>query len=84
MSNDHEFKLRPALEIQKAHDLLVGIILGEVFPTAPEEVKDHAKTCASVLCWVLHHDHNESFGTLITNLEANLQKAGYTIERLNN
>lgn len=73
--------MRTQEEIQRAHDLLVGFILAdEDGPTAP--VPDLIlRTTASVLCWTLHHDHNEAFASLLHNLEAVLGAAGIALTR---
>lgn len=70
--------MRSAAEIQRAHDILVAMLVGEVpRPQGKEEV---LVSTASVLCWVLKHDHNPTFETLIANLEKGLQELGYTLE----
>lgn len=76
--------IRPALEIQMAHDALVGILApspGE--PTVRiKENLDHDQLlamtmAAEVLCWVLLHDHNqpnqfaENLAMLLKELAAN-------------
>jgi hypothetical protein len=55
--------MRSADEIQFAHDVLVGIILGEAeLRGATKEDLKNITNAAAVLCWVLRHDHNTSFG----------------------
>lgn len=66
---------RPPMEIQRAHDLLVGIILGET-PVTREEIKKQCSPPASVLCWVLQHDHNKAFGELLERIEQALSSMG--------
>lgn len=63
-------------EIQWAHDLLVGIILGEAPIRASAEIKTAVSHMASVLCWVLDHDHNTEFVDMLTELEAATTTAG--------
>jgi hypothetical protein len=63
-------------EIQRAHDMLVGIILGEApvkFSPATIEV---LVGCTDVLCWVLDHDHNQSFKAALLKLEAEITRHG--------
>jgi hypothetical protein len=83
MMNNPEFApdpaLRPAMEIQRAHDLLVGIILGEVPELEiTDEIRDKLSAAASVLCWVLKHDHNLRFQELLDALEKAGEKVGYS------
>jgi len=65
-------------EIQRAHDLLTGIILGEA-PNPFEENPQAIETLqewASVLCWVLGHDHNLHFPQNLEQIEKELRARG--------
>ena len=76
--------MRSELEIQRAHDLLVGITLQEG-PTANGKAKPvNIAIAASVLCWVLEHDHNPTFGDNLARLEKWVESQGFTLERHNN
>jgi hypothetical protein len=35
-----------------------------------------------VLCWVLHHDHNETFAKNVADIETGMAAAGYVLEDL--
>lgn len=61
--------MRTEDEIQEAHDLLVGLVLGEARLQEgwTPESKAAVHSAADVLCWVLKHDHNRTF-------EGNLEK----------
>ena len=76
-------KIRDALEIQKAHDMIVAIILDDVPEEmhATEEQKQALAKMASVLCWVLHHDHNVAFVDLMMQIEQIANDMGVVIER---
>lgn len=69
---------RPALEVQRAHDLLVGIIL---LP-GPAKPPPDMIAAADVLCWVLKHDHNKTFAGNLVALETFMHSAGYSLEEL--
>lgn len=72
------------MEIQRAHDVLLGVILKEV-PAAlsPETVRGIHAAC-DALCWVLEHDHNAKFGRNLAALESAAESAGFTLGRRNN
>jgi hypothetical protein len=53
-------------EIQIAHDRLIGILLGEAPVSINEKTRQIMTANVDVLCWVLNHDHNETFAN---NLE---------------
>ncbi len=57
-------------EIQKAHDMVVAIILGDVTMPLGEMERFALMESAGVLCWLLGHDHNEAFATNLHNIEA--------------
>lgn len=65
-------------EIQRAHDLLVGCILGEApLPRPMDEMeKEKIGVMASVLCWVLQHSHNPLFGDYLARFETELKANG--------
>ncbi len=70
--------LRTEAEIQRAHDLLVGVILGEAGVGLVDRQHTTLSIAASVLCWALQHDHNIQFGTLLRELEQEIKdKTGY-------
>lgn len=71
---------REPMEIQRAHDLLVGIVLGET-PITDEETKTEAGGIAGVLCWVLKHEHNKTFGDLLEQIEGELHEMGAILRK---
>ena len=72
-------QLRDAAEIQYAHDLLVQLLLSEE-ETRREVITENMDrtidNMACVLCWCLHHDHNEDFPTLMRMIEERLAALG--------
>jgi hypothetical protein len=66
-------------ELQRAHDLLVGIMLGDVPSESRRDPSIHA--AAEVLCWALHHDHNTAFTTKLHVIEQELRARGFVLER---
>jgi hypothetical protein len=71
-------------EVQKAHDSLVMIILGDVPNVMKEEEMVQLRSAASVLCWVLEHEHNPTFGKVLEYIEDELRKLGYVLEDTSN
>lgn len=71
-------KLRSAEDVQKAHDRIVGILLGEA--PRPEGVCLTAlQQVATVLCWVLEHDHNDAFAKLLARIEKEHAELGIVL-----
>jgi hypothetical protein len=68
--------MRSEEEITRAHDLLVGAITGDCGVKIPPDSEQIVAHWASVLCWVLHHDHNTAFPENLQNLEKALNEAG--------
>jgi len=68
--------MRDEAEVQRAHDMLAGIILGEVPLPLPND-----KLCCAidVLCWVLRHDHNDSFAKNLMIIEMLAAEAGFVL-----
>lgn len=66
-------------QIQRAHDILVGIILGE----SPLELNavqlGDIKLLATSLCWVLDHSYNDKLGELLKEIEEQSLKRGVAI-----
>lgn len=67
-------------EIQKAHDILISVILDEVNIDQDEALKKECSIACSALCWLLKHDHNTSFVDSMKALEEKIQKRGYLLE----
>lgn len=79
--------IRTQDEIQKAHDFLSMIALGEVpnpfnknDPFAGERMIG-LTAALDVLCWILHHDHNPHFGANLKFIEEAFKNAGIVIGR---
>jgi hypothetical protein len=69
-------RLRDEAEIVRAHDLLVAILTETPAIEMSDEVRLGMKAAADVLCWALHHDHNDNFATNLQTLEDELAKYG--------
>jgi len=66
-------------EIQKAHDILCAVILGEVeIDLTPEEHKRIQANCEA-LCWILGHEHNPTFGDNLINIQKAAYDRGYRL-----
>jgi hypothetical protein len=72
--------LRPALEVQRAHDLLVALIFdSDLWPGIETERQLEILSCLNVLCWCLGHRHNMTFGSNLLLIEEILNSAGIEI-----
>jgi hypothetical protein len=70
-----KIEIRDSMEIQRAHDMLHGIVIGEIpkeFFTGKMQTAINIAT--DVLCWVLKHEHNEVFIKNLIAIEAHLAK----------
>ena len=83
--NDYEFPpVRPRVEIQRAHDLLTAIALDErlrrdLFEPGRLQI---VKASLDALCWVLHHDHNQTLALTLEALEVKLNALDYQLVEL--
>lgn len=78
--------LRSHMEIQRAHDILVQILLKEV-PNPLKGPNDELLLVAvtDALCWVLNHDcgdHGAGFAKTLADIEASLKAKGFVLGRL--
>jgi hypothetical protein len=73
---------RPASEVQKAHDRLVALLLGEVPSPFEGDMEATLVACADVLCWVLNHAHNRNFAKNLLAIDAYLAAHGYELRGL--
>jgi len=77
--------VRTADEVQRAHDVLVALILDtetrhEVLgPDDDPRVMSDMMANADVLCWLLGHGHNTTFGGNLEGLEQFIQEHGYVM-----
>jgi hypothetical protein len=69
--------MRDRDEIQKAHDTLTAVVLGEVDIGLPDP--DALHIVLDVLCWVLCHCDNEAFASNLAALEQTIARAGYVV-----
>ena len=79
---DHK-AMRSPEEIQHAHDLLVGLITGDIPNPVPPEQMPVVNGACDVLCWLLEHSHNPTFADNLRNLENSLRDCGVVLERRN-
>lgn len=69
--------IRPADQIQAAHDILVSIILGDCEIGAANNAKETMQVYCEVLCWILRHDHNQAFANNLKEIQRRLRERGY-------
>lgn len=75
--------LRSEDEIQAAHDRLVAIMLGEIpYPYQNRYALTKLEAAASVLCWILGHEHNTSFGENLERIDRFMRAEGYELTEL--
>jgi len=76
--------MRSELDVYRAHDLVVGILMKEAPVEMDPESLKLLNVVASTLCWVLRHDHNTSVGEMLTYIESELDKKGIRLSRHDN
>ncbi len=75
--------MKSEMEIQRAHDLIAGLVLGEA-PLVFGENEGRAAAALDTLCWVLGHQHAGSGTAFEKNLiaaEAEAAAMGFVLER---
>lgn len=73
--------MKTELEIQRAHDILVEIILKRAPNPFEEDAMPFLLANAAVLCWILDHDHNPAFGENLVKIQSWLLNHGYEIQK---
>jgi hypothetical protein len=71
-----EITLRPAAEIQRAHDILVAVLLGETPLRPNDRARRYISVACDALCFVLSHEHNTTFAENLQTIEAEIKEAG--------
>ena len=66
-------------EIQRAHDALAGLLLGDVPNPFGGEIPTAVVAATDVLCWVLEHEHNQKFADNLRVILAALEARGYEL-----
>ena len=70
--------LRTPDEVQRAHDLLIGLVLNEKLfhQIVEEDTRPLIIAALDVLCWTLNHKHNTLFASNLVLLEQMLADLG--------
>mgnify|MGYP001601445713 CR=1 FL=1 len=72
--------MRVKREIQRAHDILISVILGDVtIDEGTEDDLSRLRAAADTLCWVLSHGHNTQFADNLAAIEAEIPAAGFAL-----
>ena len=71
-------------EIQRAHDMLIGILQMEVPVAVPDEAKPIMCANLDVLCWILGCEHNQTFAKNIAEAEKEARAQGYVLSNWTN
>ncbi len=80
--HDHDINLQLPMDIQKAHDMLRGLVNGELSRVSAKysaATLRQAERQLEVLCWVLCHKHENLFRSNIEQLEKDIAAEGYNI-----
>jgi hypothetical protein len=84
--------MRPQLEIQFLHDMLLGVYSDPQLVRAviPEPYRSPLAMVLDCVCWVLHHDteshpnaYAAGFATMMRDLREDLEKLGWDWEPMN-
>jgi hypothetical protein len=72
---------RDVNEIQRAHDVLVSLVLDEKLlkATVAEDSRHLVVPTLNVLCWILNHEHNNRFADDLAVLERQLDALGVVV-----
>jgi hypothetical protein len=65
--------MRSEQEILQAHNLLGGIVTGEIAYKTDEGEIGNMKRMVTVLCWVLEHEHNQTFADDLARIMARIK-----------
>lgn len=78
MTTSEQPQLRPAAEVQRAHDLVTGILLNPNIELEAQ-LAVTLEQMAGVLCWALNHDHNPAFPKVLRALEERARAEGMVL-----
>ena len=67
--------------IQRAHDILLGMLLDEVPIGMSDSTRQSLHAAADVLCWVLGHEHNQAFSSNLDQIMHIAITHGYLFKR---
>lgn len=73
-------ELRQLIDIQRAHDILTSILMGQPDLQLDTDIMADMMACADVLCWALNHEHSQVFAKKLAFLEMAAAKAGFVFE----
>lgn len=68
-------------EIQKAHDVLIAVVLKEVDISMDNQGIDRCRSALDALCWVLDHDHNTAFAGNFASVHKAITEKGYVLNK---
>lgn len=71
--------MKKEAEVQRAHDILIAFLLGEVPIKLPKETDTALRIAYDVLCWCLEHNHNTHFAKNLKTLENLAHQKGYQL-----
>jgi hypothetical protein len=74
-----KIELRTPEEIQAAHDRIVAILTGQVPNPFGFQHLPTLQASVDVLCWILKHEHNLSFGKNLAAMDEWLRGQGIEI-----
>jgi hypothetical protein len=83
--------LKTRREIQRAHDILKAIVLGEVpIDEESDSLRVNGESLRMMLiqasldtlCWVLEHKHNTAFAENLVRIESALERIGFVLKEV--
>jgi hypothetical protein len=66
--------VRSEEDVQHAHDLLGAIVTGQLPFPVDEDERGNMKRMVTVLCWVLEHEDNLTFGQDLERIMAHITR----------
>lgn len=77
-------RMRNFDEVQRAHDVLRAIVTSEVPwpPSIPRANLNALRSALDALCWVLEHEHNDSFAKNIERVEKEIERMGFKLRQI--
>lgn len=73
--------MKTELEIAAAHDAVAALVLREIPLELGLVQRAAAKGALDALCWVLDHDHNQTFASNLRKLAEEAYEKGYVLEK---
>lgn len=77
MGSKNNDRLRAADDVRKAHDMIGSLLDGQLPSEMNDRQREALSSAMNVLCWVLCHDHNKAFATVLYGIDQYARRMGY-------